>query len=128
MGDYNTGIINSTTEMFSAGADEYYQLGNGDGTATVSTSLTQTVCKDDLAVNDVTKNKVISVYPNPAKDIINLNSEQKISEVKIYNVAGALIKTDTNVIGNKVNVSQLKPGVYIVKVNDTNDGIKFIKN
>nr|WP_256333697.1 T9SS type A sorting domain-containing protein [Epilithonimonas sp. FP105] len=81
-----------------------------------------------MAVNDVSSDKKLSVYPNPAKDFVVLQSARSISEVKIYNVAGALVKSISNIASdNKVNVSDLSVGVYIVKINNSAEGVKLIK-
>ncbi len=128
IGGFHFGALKADKSLRAWGTDNYYQLGNGDGTATNSSVPTKVTCTDGLGVNDVAKNNTVTLYPNPAKDVINLSSKEKISDVKIYNTAGVLIKTNVNVTDNKVNISQLKPGVYVVKINNTNDGIKFIKN
>jgi hypothetical protein len=127
-GEFNSGAINESAEMSATGADNYSQLGNYDGTNTNSNSMSQVTCTDMLGVDDISKNNAVTLYPNPAKDVIHLSTKAKISEIKIYNITGALVKTNTNVVDNTVNISQLKPGVYIVKINNSNDGIKFIKN
>lgn len=126
-GENSSGGIKTANTLWSWGYDGYWQLGNNDGTETNSNIPTQVTCSDVLAVGNVAKKSAISVYPNPAKDILNLSTQNKVSEIKIFNTAGLLVKTVTNVVDNKVNVSQLKSGVYIVKVNDNSEGIKFIK-
>ena len=127
-GEYSSAGIKSNTALFSWGYDGYWQLGNADGTATNSSVPTQVTCIDDvLAVNDLSSDKKLSVYPNPAKDFVVLQSARSISEVKIYNVTGALVKSIKNVADNKVNVADLQAGVYIVKINDSAEGVKLIK-
>jgi hypothetical protein len=70
----------------------------------------------------------ISIFPNPAHEhIIIANIYQPGAlDVRIYNLSGQLIKRSTKTI---VNISGLKPGVYIVRVM-TKRGLyvgKFIK-
>lgn len=128
-GENSSGGIKTDTALFTWGADSYWQLGNNDGTATNSSVPTQVTCVDNqLAVNDVSSGKKLSIYPNPAKDFVVLQSARSISEVKIYNVAGALVKSISNIASdNKVNVSDLSVGVYIVKINNSAEGVKLIK-
>lgn len=78
-----------------------------------------------LGVNDVNKVQ-IKIYPNPAKDVINITSDKKINSVEVYDYLGRLIKTETS---NKVNISQLLKGNYLLKVKtDSGETIeKFIK-
>jgi len=123
-GYYSTSAI-SGGSVYTWGWDGYWQLGNGDGTQTDSDVPTQVTCAN-LAVNEANGAKQISLYPNPAKDFVVLQSSKAVTEVKIYNTAGSLIKTISKVSDNKINISDLAVGVYIVKVNDS-DSIKLIK-
>lgn len=128
VGGYHFGAVQNDGSVWAWGADNLYQLGNGDGVAAQSNVPTQVKCEDDvLAVNDLSSDKKLSVYPNPAKDFVVIQSAKSISEVKIYNVTGALVRSIKNVADNKVNVSDLQAGVYIIKVNDSAEGIKLIK-
>jgi len=57
-------------------------------------------------------------FPNPAKSTLHLTSEDRISFVNIYSVIGQRVLTSTG--NNNINVIDLKPGVYIVKVDFEN--------
>jgi len=62
---------------------------------------------------------IIEVYPNPAADFINLQLpvNEKGSTVQIYNMPGQMVEEYTYTTENEnLNISILKPGVYIVKV------------
>jgi len=78
-----------------------------------------------LGVNDVKKAQV-KIFPNPAKDVINISSDKSIQSVEIYDVLGRLIKTESK---NNVNVSQLSKGNYLLKIKTGDQQIieKFIK-
>lgn len=80
-----------------------------------------------LAVTDVKKNN-ISVYPNPATDIINISNISSKTKFEIYSVGGQLINQGTT--DGKVNVSKLTKGVYILSLesNGEKSQTKFIKN
>jgi|GEM_PF-2246457 len=68
----------------------------------------------------------ISIYPNPAKDEINIESAVAIRSVRILDLQGKeLMRTK----GNKVPVSGLSAGVYLIEVSTTNSTKtkKFIK-
>lgn len=56
---------------------------------------------------------LVSVYPNPAKGIITVNSEAKIYQVKVLNLSGQELLT-TN--ASQVDVSGLEKGLYIISV------------
>ncbi len=70
-----------------------------------------------LGTDEVVKNKS-SVYPNPAKDVININSTSKITTVSVYNVEGKILLEDHS---KKINLSKLPAGNYILKI-DFADG------
>lgn len=55
-------------------------------------------------------------YPNPVTDILNLNSNQSIENVSVFNLAGQKILSDLKVSNGQINVSVLPKGVYIFKV------------
>lgn len=80
-----------------------------------------------LAVSDVKKNSV-NVYPNPAKDIINISNVSSKAQFEIYSVGGQLV--NQGITDGKVNVSKLIKGVYILSVesNGEKTQTKFIKN
>lgn len=62
----------------------------------------------------------LKVYPNPAKNILNITSNNfETKNVEIYNVLGAKVLT-AKVTNAPINVASLTSGVYVVKV--TEDG------
>ena len=68
-----------------------------------------------------------TIYPNPVQDILNIESQQPIEAVKIYNLHGQLIKVDSFM---NVDISQLNTGLYFVQVIIEGKTVtkKFIKN
>ena len=75
-------------------------------------------------IEDVSANQ-LSIYPNPAKSDIYINSEMPIKKVEIYSLAGALLLSDNNFTG-KIAVSSLLKGIYLVKTY-TDEGITVSK-
>ena len=82
---------------------------------------------ETLAVTDVKKNN-ISIYPNPAVDVINISNVSSKTKFEIYSVGGQLVNQGTT--DGKVNVSKLTKGVYILSLesNGEKSQTKFIKN
>jgi hypothetical protein len=71
-----------------------------------------------------------TLYPNPIKDVLNIQSEQGIivNSMEIYNKLGQIVMAVANT-SNRVDISNLSSGIYFVKVN-TDKGTantKFIK-
>ena len=59
----------------------------------------------------------INIYPNPATDIINITSEETISEIEIVNVMGQVVKRiEVNADNAVCNVEDLANGVYVVRI------------
>jgi len=97
------------------------------GTSTYGQVEDYSVNIGQLAVADVKKNN-ISVYPNPAVDVINISNVSSKTKFEIYSVAGQLVNQGTT--DGKVNVSKLTKGVYILSIesNGEKSQTKFIKN
>ena len=56
---------------------------------------------------------MISVYPNPAHDKLFVNAEN-VQRIDIYGVTGQMVMSTTD---TEINVSDLEPGMYFVRVN-----------
>ncbi|GAB0157554.1 hypothetical protein CHRYSEOSP005_28320 [Chryseobacterium sp. Alg-005] len=81
-----------------------------------------------LAVKETKiENNVISVYPNPTSDILSIKTNSKIKNVSVVDLAGK--NMNVKLEENKINVTHLSSGTYLISV-ETNNGIiteKFIK-
>jgi len=69
-------------------------------------------------IEDVSANQ-LSIYPNPVKDEIFIKSDLQIAKVEIYSSTGALLLSDNN-FNEKISVSKLLKGVYLIKVYTSN--------
>lgn len=79
-----------------------------------------------LSISDVSK-KQVSVYPNPATSVLNINSSEIVKKVEIFNQTGEVVKKINHYNNIKtVEVQDLPKGVYVLKIND-GDTQKFIK-
>lgn len=74
------------------------------------------------AVKTISQN-TISVYPNPAKDHLTINSKNYISKLTISNIVGQeIISQQVQKSGLlKVDVSGLKKGIYFISLYEQND-------
>ena len=73
-------------------------------------------------------NTTISLFPNPANDVLNISSSNSISNIEVYNMQGRNVASNHNV--SNVNVAALGKGAYIVKVVQENGSVvakRFIK-
>jgi len=62
----------------------------------------------------------ISIYPNPTRDEIFIKSDSPIKKVEIYSLTGVLMMQEIN-FNEKMTVSSLQKGIYIVKVYTENN-------
>jgi hypothetical protein len=72
----------------------------------------------------------IQFYPNPVKYVLNFAGTE-LAKVKVYSLTGMLMISDGNLYGNKLNVSSLVNGIYLIEMTDKEGKIvtdKFLKN
>lgn len=59
----------------------------------------------------------ITVYPNPANDLVNIQSPSNIKSVAVYDLQGRLINTvKANQKNTEVNISHLNTGIYFFSI------------
>ncbi len=59
----------------------------------------------------------ITLFPNPATDILNITSSETISEIEIVNVMGQVVRRiEVNSDNAVCDVEDLKAGVYVVRI------------
>ena len=70
----------------------------------------------------------ISIYPNPAKNIINIKIDSRlygIDNIEIYNISGKCVISTSIENYNKIDISNLKQGIYFVRIGEYSS--KFVK-
>jgi len=61
-----------------------------------------------------------SVYPNPANNIVNIQSNDTVKNISIFNILGKMVYNQNDI--NSVNLSNFNSGIYLIKV-ETEKGI-----
>lgn len=90
---------------------------NGICAYEMTVDFTPTAVEDERAT-------ALEIYPNPAKDYVRVRSEAGIANIKIYSIAGSLVREVYNTA--EVSVSGLR-GSFIVHVTDVNgNGVKQV--
>ncbi|RKS02214.1 putative repeat protein (TIGR01451 family)/predicted secreted protein (Por secretion system target) [Flavobacterium sp. 102] len=76
---------------------------------------------------EINQNELPSIrfYPNPVKDILHFNTTENVMKITVYDVAGRIVSSNA-VIENKIDLSGLKNGNYILKI-DTETGTMHTK-
>ncbi len=73
-------------------------------------------------------NDDLKVFPNPATDYFQINNALSIKKVVIYNMFGKEVKVLFNQNNTQHDVTDLKSGMYIIKMLDErNKIIKSVK-
>jgi glycosidase len=87
----------------------------------------------DLATSipEKTSHSAIRIYPNPASDQINIESEEMIRSAELFSIDGKNIKkTNANTNSIIIRLNELKPGMYFLRVQTDNQLFteKVVKN
>lgn len=66
-----------------------------------------------------TLESVTVIYPNPATDMININSTSNVQRVEIFNMQGQMVKAESGDV-NSISLKSLANGVYTLKLTTDN--------
>ncbi len=71
-----------------------------------------------VGINENGEKEFVVVYPNPATDMLNINSNGEVTNVRLINTVGQVVFDQ---VTNQINVSELESGVYFIQI-DTKNG------
>lgn len=77
-----------------------------------------------LSIDNITKGESFDVFPNPVNDVFNLSED--VDSGVLYNMAGKKVSEFKNKSEN-INISNLKSGIYLLRVTYKSGSINFIK-
>lgn len=100
--------------------ENLYRLRMVDNDGTFAYSRIQSVKFEGL-------NRDLSVYPNPVTDKISLRDFSTITEVVINDLNGRTVHLSGTSANGQINVKNLVPGTYIVKITRSDGGISSQK-
>jgi hypothetical protein len=59
----------------------------------------------------------VTIYPNPAKNVLNINANSNINRVEVYNMMGQMVGYyNANDVNVQINTTNFANGVYTVKI------------
>ncbi len=79
-------------------------------------------CANDLSVSSKNETGLI-IYPNPASSVIGIESHQPIQSIELYDLKGQLLFCSERMeesMEKSMDVSTFKPGIYFIKISQTN--------
>jgi GH35 family endo-1,4-beta-xylanase len=66
----------------------------------------------------------LNVYPNPATSVINIEYDKAPYQVSLFNSLGVLVQSDISETQMfKLNVGQLKKGLYLIRIKDSENDL-----
>ncbi|WP_294676575.1 T9SS type A sorting domain-containing protein [uncultured Fluviicola sp.] len=92
------------------GRDMYYRLSQTDynGTTTVHEPVYLSSCSET--------DSRLSIYPNPAKSVVNILTDEKITQIRILDPAGKVVAVPIDYHYQQINFGELPNGVYFIEV------------
>ena len=109
---------------FSNNANIYFDYNFPIATNTYTTTVAA------LSTQDFDFGNYFTLYPNPAKDLLNIQTKQDVAvnSIEIYNQLGQIVMAITNAL-NTIDVADLASGAYFVKINTEKGSAnaKFVK-
>lgn len=83
--------------------------------------VTSLYTNNTLSSSDFSQNNLeVALYPNPVRDILNIEIENDIQSIEIYNIQGQKVVSSNQ---KQINVSDLAAGMYMVRIKDTDNKI-----
>jgi len=67
------------------------------------------------AINSESLAKSITLYPNPASDILTIESEIRLTKIEIYSIVGSKVK-EIYMDFSSIQTGHLSKGIYILKI------------
>jgi len=125
-GNGTTNLLDAPLKILTTSNTEFYVTGHADMNSddwdliiakySINTSIAET------------KNNQISVFPNPANEIIYISDIKENSIIQIIGISGKLILELKNP-KNQININTLSTGIYFLKIQNSNEIVtkKFIK-
>lgn len=128
-GDYALSMIDSGMYSIKVSADGYYDtiitgvvLKNGEVTIQdVGMSNWPT------GVREASLEVAVTVFPNPAKDVVQVRATEAIESIRVYDLSGHVVDLGAQVLrsnASQLDVSALSAGIYMVEVRTTS-GVKL---
>jgi hypothetical protein len=111
------------------GAIDFYSISADNEYYIDDAVLQDSFIDPPLSVNDLST-VGFSAYPNPVKNVLNLQANEEISSAVIYNVLGQEVyNSNINALNATINMASFASGAYFVKVNvgGTEGVVKVLK-
>ncbi len=133
-------LVGITNDALTYAGEDHNWAASGSGNALFDTAVQFTVdflfpllpCNQVTDISQMEKVD-INIFPNPANNLMTIQSNNKLENYRIFNGFGQLVKAGI-INGTKLNVSvaDLKPGIYLLNTTDNRNNTYmeklFIRN
>lgn len=83
------------------------------------TEITNLFNNNSLTIQNFNQNNLqVALYPNPAKDMLNIEMKNEVKSIEIYTIQGQKVKAANQ---KQINTQNLAAGIYLVNITDTNN-------
>ncbi len=101
-------------------------IGRSSGTGNIIIDDIVFEFDSSLSVTDAS-GKAFRIYPNPANNNLNIKSLAPITKVELFDITGKKVLETQALVNDKLNISSLKSGMYLIKIQDSNKSIEVKK-
>lgn len=78
-----------------------------------------------LSISETDIQNQISIYPNPATDLVNIRSAKEVKSIQLLSAEGEAVRKNLN--STRISLSGLPSGIYFMKIELSNGRIQFEK-
>jgi hypothetical protein len=114
-------------EMGFVSIDDRIVVTAADGVTKVTYRFSEDVT---VSVQQRIQNPIeVVVFPNPVSNVLNIKGFE-VASVQVYSISGAMMISESASYSNRVDVSSLPDGIYIIKMKDVEGRVavdKFLK-
>ncbi len=114
-GKYVFEKIESGTYDYKVEKQEYFPF---EGEVVVDDDVTvEVILEADGTYIDTPEDIEVSVFPNPARNKFNIESNEMIEKIKMIDLRGQVVKNiQVGSLNSEINVSKLQTGVYFMQI------------
>ncbi len=104
---------------------------NGEVTLVIENAITATVSPETFSVvtsiasNPADYSALISVFPNPARDLVQIKSPVEITSITVYDFSARVVYKSIH--NSSADLGHLQTGLYVMQIITVNDGYAMKK-
>jgi hypothetical protein len=84
------------------------------------------------SVNELANDFNLQISPNPAHELLNIQSTKKINTIELVDITGKSVLIENQISKDNISLdlSGISPGIYFVRITDQNKSVatrRFVK-